>query len=78
MRMKKWHYWVIAVLLLLIITNPGTKAFKEHLGRDEYAGLKREYNFFVASYYTDRNSGDYIGIVGNFILLKKHSAFLPK
>jgi len=66
--MKKIYYVLIAILLLLVITNPGVKAFKDYLGYNSYGGLKRKYNFFVCSVYQKSNS-TYFGIVGNFIKL---------
>jgi hypothetical protein len=53
-------------VLILLITNPSLKAFKEYKGREEYAGLKRKYDFFICSVYTHGNS-TYLGIAGNFI-----------
>jgi len=68
--MKKWHYWVIGILLLLIVTNPSAKSFKEYLGRDSYFGLIRKYNFFVFSIYETKGSVQYLGLVGNFFEIK--------
>ena len=73
-KMKRKHY-IFIVVSIFIITNPNTKAFKEYLGRDEYGGLKREYNFFVCSYYTARNTGEYLGILGNFFVIQQYQPF---
>jgi len=78
--MKKWHYWLISILLLLITTNPGMKAFKDYLGCKDCNVVKREYNFFVISFYFAKYNGEYCGILGNFFLVEKYQRFqlLPK
>ena len=66
---KKWMYIVCAVLVILIVTNPGIKSFKETettIGSDSQYKL---HNFFIFSTYrTYYHNGffDYIGILGNF------------
>jgi hypothetical protein len=62
--MKKRYYIPLAILLLLIITNPGIKSFKDYTGVNTFSGLRRTSNFFVCSIYDD---GDrYFAIAGNF------------
>lgn len=55
----------VAIFILFIITNPSLKAFKAHQGVVSYAGLSRQYNFFVCSIYNDTGS-KYFAILGNF------------
>jgi len=43
--MKKWHYFIIAAMFILIITNPRVKAFKDYLDVNTYSGLRRTSNF---------------------------------
>jgi hypothetical protein len=80
MPMKKIYYWLIAILLLLIITNPSSKSFKDFIGCSECAGLTKPYNFFVCSIYEYKYHGEYFGILDNFILTEKYPPFqlLPK
>jgi len=69
--MKKALYVIGAIILILIITNPSVKAFKEYLGRESYDGLKRPLNLFICAFYKD-HTNDYFGMLGNFWELKKH------
>lgn len=73
-KMKKIYYVFIGVLLL-IITNPNVKAFKDYLGYDSYSGLKRTSNFFICSTYRS-HSVKYLGVVGNFFRLS-HKVPVP-
>ena len=63
---------IISIVLLFIITNPSTTAFKNYLGKTSYYGLKRSLNLFVVSEYEDRGN-DYLGVLGNFLWLNKPS-----
>ena len=67
--MKKWHYCIIGALLILIITNPGVKAFEDYLGVNTYSGLRRTSNFFIFSFY--KSDDYYFAMAGNFFHLKK-------
>ena len=74
MRMKKWHYWVLGILVLLIITNPSVTSFKTYLGYTSYSGLRRTTNFFICSVYANRRyngTDSYFAIIGNFWELPK-------
>lgn len=68
--MKKLLYGTGIILLLLIITNPSAKSFKEYRGENSYSGLKREQNWFIFSIYSDGDSR-YLGIVLNFFELNE-------
>lgn len=64
--------WLIPALLLflLIISNPGSKSFKEFGGYTHYAEFKRTSNWVIFSTYMDVDSGDrYAGIFFNFYKL---------
>ena len=72
---KKVMYVIGAIFLILIITNPSLKDFKDHSGRTTYEGLYREHNFFVCSMYgatgknddgSIYNAGEYFAMLGNF------------
>lgn len=77
--MKKVYYIPIAILLLLIVTNPSMKAFKEYIGRPQRIDerITRKSNFLIFSIYTDDQNGDdfngvqgyhskFVGVLGNF------------
>ena len=64
--MKKKHYVMLGVLLVLIITNPSATAFKLYKGHD--TSVKRPLNLFICSIYINRGEY-YLGILGNFIQL---------
>src|ERR1700750_3265887 len=65
--MKKGLYVIGAIILILIITNPSVKAFKDYLGHGNEGGLSRQANFFIFSIYLNwGNSAEYFGIAGNF------------
>ena len=76
--MKKIYYIPIAILLLLIVTNPSPKEFRSFLliAQNSTAPFiaGRERNFFIFSiYYGDgtftANDNRYIGVLGNFFYL---------
>ena len=69
--MKKIYYVLIGVLILLIITNPSIKAFKEYLGVQSFNGLRRSVNFFIVSIYKS-DEGEYIAVIGNFSKIKTY------
>jgi hypothetical protein len=72
---KKILYVIIAALILLIVTNPSQKAFKDYLGVNTYSGLRRTSNFLICSVYND---GDrYFAIAGNFFELKSEAWHSP-
>lgn len=66
---QKRLYILAGVLLLFIITNPSTKAFKDHTGARNYSRITKDYDFFVCSVYSYGMYGSYLGILGNFISL---------
>lgn len=87
---RKVLYAIGALILLLIITNPGIKEFRSFLHESESrenAISGRDANFFVFSIYS--NIGDYvdsphdghnirfryIGIFGNFFSLGSENVF---
>lgn len=61
---------LIPLAVVLLLTNPNLREFKEHLGRVEYNRLSRQYQFFFFSVYKFDYYGGwniYLGIAGNFI-----------
>ncbi|MEO8768763.1 MAG: hypothetical protein ABI402_01705 [Ferruginibacter sp.] len=71
---NKIGYTLLTLLLILIITNPGVKRFKDYKGYSTYAGLMRTQNWFVFSIYESRSyqnryGGRYLGILFNFFPL---------
>ncbi len=67
MKLTKKHYILLAILCLLIITNPSITAFKAYEGNHAYPErIRRPVNLFIFSEYT-ADSHRYIGILGNFI-----------
>ncbi|MBS1529906.1 MAG: hypothetical protein JSU01_06340 [Bacteroidetes bacterium] len=75
------RWGVLAVVLLLALTNPSIKALKEHLGLNDIR-IEREYNFLLCSVYRmpyevpNGNEGHhteyhkYLGILSNFIQIE--------
>lgn len=63
--MKKWHYIILGIVAIFIITNPSVSAFKTFRGKASYEGLKRPVNLFVYSIYKDHGA-EYVGVFGNF------------
>lgn len=70
-RKRKAQLTVLAVILLLILTNPGVKRFKEFMGQDSYAGLERTRNWLIFSIY-EKRGGKYVGIFLNFITIERY------
>jgi len=85
---RKVLYAIGALLLLLIITNPGVKEFRSYLHESRENPIAgRDANFFIFSIYS--NIGDYVdsphnghgirfrylGICGNFFSLGSESVF---
>lgn len=79
--MKKRYYFPIAISVVLIITNPTYKDFKNHIPvkNEQYIQNRIKLrNYFFASTYEDNSSKEtyssltsyktgYLGILGNFI-----------
>lgn len=73
--LNRKHYIWTAILLLLVITNPGRASFSSYLHNSSNSGSGREFNFFVASiysnvYYYNPDKFEktyYIALLGNFI-----------
>jgi len=60
------------IVLLLIITNPSIKDFKDYLGVTSYDGLHKKQNWFVCSVF-ERQGNEYVGVAGNmFRLAQQH------
>lgn len=70
--MKRWHYILLVILALFIITNPSVSSFKTYRGRNNYTGLTRHLNLFICSVYSDRGK-EYLGAIGNFFSLEHQS-----
>ncbi|WP_255157529.1 hypothetical protein [Ferruginibacter sp. HRS2-29] len=67
---KRWNFKylksALAVLLIvLLITNPGVKRFKDFSGDSSYSDFKRTQNWFLFSIYEDYDHTEYIGILFN-------------
>jgi hypothetical protein len=67
---KKVLYIIGGALLILIITNPTYKDFKEYLWLNNRAHARRINNFFFCSIYL-APGGTYLGIAGNFFKTKE-------
>jgi len=67
MKLKRWQWIALIVVIIFILTNPSIQSFKVHPGVSYY-GLARKYNFFVCSIYVDQRH-EYLGILGNFFVL---------
>lgn len=67
-KIAKWVGIVLAgLLLILIITNPGIKQFKDFKGVKSYEYLHRERNWIIFSiYYDEADEQRYVGIFMNF------------
>jgi len=74
--MKKAYYAPIVIVLLLIITNPTVKDFKDYMGRNTYIGLHRTSNLFIYSNY-QVGSDEYVGFLGNFWEHSKPKVWTP-
>jgi len=85
---RKVLYAAGALILLLVITNPGYKEFRSYLHQNPEAVIAgRDSNFFIFSFYS--NVGDYadsphnghsirfryLGIFGNFFPLGSENIF---
>ena len=77
MKIKKIYYVLIGVLLLLIITNPSIREFKDHVGYNSTDNVFCENNFLIFSIYK-KNNGVYYGVLSNFIKVKNEDKpFIP-
>lgn len=68
-KVKKVWIVVGVIVLILIITNPTPKEFKEYMGYpDNSLSIKRAYNFIIFSIYTDKKDFDkhYLAVFKNF------------
>ncbi|CAM4305117.1 hypothetical protein SAMN06265348_110278 [Pedobacter westerhofensis] len=52
MKLKRYQYILISILILLLVTNPSPKTFLQHLHQPEDKYMSRDYNFFVCSIYS--------------------------
>lgn len=74
---KQFIYSIAAVLILLIVTNPSLKAFKEYYGMPSRLSGDISYsknrNYFIFSKFSIDESNEptrmYLGILGNFFKL---------
>ncbi len=64
--MKRILIVFAVILLLLIITNPSVKRFKDFIGSNSSKGLRRTSNWVLFSYYKDNTDDKYFGILLNF------------
>jgi len=81
--MKKILIAVTLILLLLTITNPSIKRFKDFVGSNSYRGLRRTNNLILFSYYTNNEEKKYLGVLFNFFdvtkqsVKKQYDSYLP-
>jgi hypothetical protein len=73
---KKALYGIGIVLLILIITNPTYKDFKEHIQPYEETDIFKESNLFICSFY-DFSGDTYLGVLGNFFEFSSSSSYYP-
>ena len=74
--LKRKHYIIGGIVLLLLITNPSRNSFASFLHKTGLSNIGRDYNFLICSVYSQKEKdkyGDlngktyYLGIAGNFI-----------
>ncbi|MGG9962553.1 hypothetical protein [Ferruginibacter sp. SUN106] len=66
---KKFWIIIAIIILVLIVTNPGPKAFKEYLGEGQALQTRRVYNWLIFSVYETQlpfSNHQYLGIFMNF------------
>lgn len=68
---------LIAIIVVLVLTNPAPKAFREYLGVNSSAKVRRTSNWLIFSIYTTSNTSykyysdeKYFGIFSNFFRLQ--------
>ena len=72
LKIKRWQFVAIGILLLLLIVNPTLKDFEEYLGTSARESrfvtptFKKTSNFLLFSTY-QCNNHKYIGVFKNFI-----------
>ena len=59
-------------LIILLLTNPSIKSFKEYLGLSSSDGLQKRNQFFIASMFSYDNEM-YLGLFGNFFKVSRHN-----
>lgn len=64
--------YLTLLFIVLILTNPQMKNFKEYLGVSSASHCSKKANFFIFSIYRNYEGDDYLGILLNFYLLKKN------
>jgi len=69
---KKIWLIPIAIIIILIIGNPGKQQFKDYLGVKSDSEIRKKYNFLIFSIWTyeynahDHYTNVYLGIAFNF------------
>lgn len=67
-QIKKVWAITIGIVLLLIITNPSMKKFKDYQGQSSYKGFRRVANFGIFSVYAYKHDR-YVGLFLNFLYI---------
>lgn len=70
LNLKKKHYILGGIVLLLAITNPSRSSYASFLHRTANKYIGRDFNGLLFSVYSNDYSNDkhyHIGILGNFI-----------
>ncbi len=62
---KRWFKLLAAILIILILTNPSAKRFKDFSGDLHYSNFRRIGNGVIFSIYKDPK-GEYLGVFWNF------------
>jgi hypothetical protein len=69
-KLKRKHYILGGIVLLLLFTNPSRSAFASYLHKTNNRTIGRDFNGLLFSIYSKDNIGDkkvYLGILGNFM-----------
>jgi hypothetical protein len=70
--MKKALYILVAILFLLMMTNPGHSSFQKFIGEHDSKNADRKANFLVCSIYS-ANDKNYFGILNKFYKIDQHN-----
>lgn len=76
--LKRIHWILIAIAMMLLLTNPSRSSFASYLHQTGYGSIGRDFNGLIFSVYSERDyqgrqNGEsvfhktyYFGILGNF------------
>ncbi len=75
-KLKRNHYIIIAIVAVMILTNPSRSSFGSYLHQTGYSDIGRDFNGIIFSVYSTKQydrytrkakKAYYLGILGNFI-----------